>query len=342
MDWAVILAGGSGTRFWPLSTPSRPKQLLPLAGPVPTAVAAVRAIEPLVSRDRILVVTGGALAGPLQGALGLRPDHILIEPRAASTAPALVWATAVAARRDPEAALVSMHADWHLGTGEAFREAAARSLAVARRLDLLVTTGLVPTRVESGYGHIVPGEPIAEGARRVARFTEKPPRPEAERLTAAGALWNSGLFAWTASRLLAEVRACTPEVATALDALEAGDVARYFTEVTPVSIDVGVFERSSRVAVLAGDFPWDDVGDWAALARVRGTDPQGNVLEGQALAVDTAGCIAWGDSMPVVLYGVRDLVVVEAHGRVLVLPRERAARLKELLDALPPEVRDLE
>jgi mannose-1-phosphate guanylyltransferase len=341
MDWVVLLAGGSGTRFWPLSTPHRPKQLLPLAGEVPTAVAAVEIVAPLVPRERILVVTGEALAGPLRAALSLPPGNFLIEPRAASTAPALVWATHEAHRRDPDATVLSMHADWHLADGEAFRHTAAHALAAARTEDRLVTVGVVPTRVETGYGYVIPGEPLAPGVFSVRRFTEKPDAVTATRLLAEGALWNSGLFAWTARRLLEEVRAHTVELAPALPRLDAGDVAGFFAAVTPVSIDVGLFERCPRVAMVRGEFPWDDVGTYDALRRIRGTDASGNVAVGTAHLVDSEGCVVWSDGTPVVVSGARDLVVVVANGRVLVLDRARAADLKAILDTLPPEVRIL-
>lgn len=342
MDWAVILAGGSGTRFWPLSSPRRPKQLLPLVDAVPTAVAAARAVEPLVTRRRILVVTGTDLAGPLAGALELPPDQVLVEPRAASTAPALAWATSVALARDPSASVLSMHADWHLADPDAFRRTAGAALEAARTHDALVTVGVVPTRVEPAYGHIVPGEVLQGIVCRVARFVEKPPRPEAEALTAAGALWNSGLFAWTGRRFFSEVQAHAPELATAVLRLAEGDVAAFFGAVTPIAIDHALFERSAAVVVVRGDFPWDDVGGWEALARLRPVDAAGNVRHGPVTLVGAERTIAWSDGIPIVLAGVKDVVVVEANGRILVVDRALARDLKQVLAALPPEVRDLE
>lgn len=341
MRWAVLLAGGAGTRFWPLSTPAHPKQLLPLAGPRSTAESAVDRLAGLVDPERILVVTGEALAGPLRRALPLPAGNVLVEPRAASTGPALLWATHEAARRDPEAEVLSLHADWVIPDAEAFRRTAVAALEGALRHDLLVTVGMVPSRPETGYGYIVPGPELDPAVRRVARFVEKPDAARALDLIAAGALWNSGLFAWSARRLQAEVERHTPELAAALPALQGGDVPSFFAGVTPVSIDVGVLERSNAVAVVAGAFHWDDVGTWEALARVREGDAAGNVLVGPVHAHAAEDCVAWSDGEPVVLFGVRDLVVVRANGRVLVMPRGDAARLKEALDSLPPEVRDV-
>ena len=342
MRWAVLLAGGSGTRFWPLSTPQTPKQLLPLSGAGSTAEEAVERLVGLVPRERVLVVAGDVLAGRLRTLLNVPADNVLIEPRPASTAPALIWATWEARRRDPAAEVLSLHADWAVGDGAAFRRTADGALQTARRHDRLVTVGVVPSRPETGYGYIVPGAPLDDGARTVARFSEKPDAATALDLMAEGALWNSGLFAWTADRLLEEVARHTPEVASALPALDAGDVEGFFRAVTPISIDVGLLERSGAVAVVTGSFAWDDVGTWQALARVRPKDPSGNVLVGRGSLQESHDCIVWSERDAVVLCGVQDLIVVQANGRILVMPTERAAAMKQLLDALPSEIRDLE
>ena len=341
MKWAVILAGGSGTRFWPLSTPEHPKQLLPLAGATSTAEETIDRLSGLIPRDRILVVTGSALAGPLAQKLKLPSANILVEPRAASTAPALIWATSEAQHRDAGAEVLSLHADWAVGDSAEFRRTAETALAAARQYDRLVTVGVVPSRPETGYGYIVPGPALGDGARMVARFSEKPDAATALDLMAAGALWNTGLFAWTADRLLTEARLHTPEVAPHLPALGAGDVERFFREVTPISIDVGVLERSGSVAVVSGAFAWDDIGTWQALTRVRPKDPQGNIVVGPAFMHNAEDCIVWSQGDTVVLSGVQDLIVIQANGRILVMPTEQAAAMKQLLDALPSEIRDV-
>jgi mannose-1-phosphate guanylyltransferase len=341
MRWAVLLAGGSGTRFWPLSTPGHPKQLLPLAGPKSSVEDAVDRLAGLIPRERTLVVAGSAIADQLRARLPLPAENLLIEPRAASTAPALIWATWEAQRRDPEAEVLSLHADWAVGDPDAFRTTADVALTTARRHDRLVTVGMVPSRPETGYGYIVPGPPLDGNASSVARFSEKPDASTALDFMAAGALWNSGLFAWTATRLLAEVRSHTPEVARVIPALDDGDVERYFREVEPISIDVGLLERSRAVAVVRGDFAWDDVGTWQALARVRPRDGSGNVVAGEAVLHESQDCVVWSDRDPIVLFGVQELVVVQANGRILVMPSDRAASMKQLLDALPSAVRDI-
>jgi mannose-1-phosphate guanylyltransferase len=341
MRWAVILAGGTGSRFWPLSTPSTPKQLLPLSGGTSTAEQAVARLDGLVDPSRILVVTGASLAPRLQALLGLPPENILVEPRAASTGPALVWASWEACRRDRAAEVLSLHADWVIREEEAFRRTADLALTTAVGYGRLVTVGIVPTRPDTGYGYIVPGQPLDDVARSVARFSEKPDAATALDLMAAGALWNSGLFAWSASVLLEQIQAFTPEIAPHIGRLTHGDVTGFFQSITPVSIDVGLLERSPAVAVVPGSFGWDDVGTWDALARVRRRDREGNVAVGPVHFRQSQDCIVWSDGEPIVVSGVRDLVVVRANGRILVMPRSQAADLKSLLDELPADVRDL-
>lgn len=341
MDWAIILAGGAGTRFWPLSSPSQPKQLLALVGDRSTAVETVARLEGLIPRERILVVTGAALADPLRLHLGLPAANILVEPRAASTGPALAWGSHEALRRDPEATVLAVHADWHVPDPAPFRAAAAEALALAAAEPVLVTVGVKPSRVETGYGYLIRGLPLPNGGTRVERFVEKPDARTAAALLAAGALWNSGLFAWRARTLLDELSRYTPEIAPALPHLDAGHPVAFFAQVTPVSIDVGLLERSPSVAMVPGDFAWDDIGTWEAVRRVRPLDANGNVVVGPAAVVDVHDSVVWSDGTPVVASGVRDVIIVAANGRILVLDRARAADLKITLDQLPPTIRDL-
>ncbi len=340
--WAAVLAGGSGTRFWPLSTPQRPKQLLALAGDRPLLVQAVGRLRGLIPTEQILIITGASLVDAVRALVPEIPGaNVLGEPRAASTAPALTWATATAQARDPDAVILSLHADWYVGNDEAFRATASRALDIAQRHDVLVTVGIVPSRPDPGYGYIQPGTEMDGNARRVARFVEKPDRSRARALMAKGALWNSGLFAWTANRFLAETRHVAPEIAPHLDLLAQEEFRAFFDAVTPVAVDVSHFERSERVAVVPGEFPWDDVGTWGALPRVRPMDADGNVVVGRAIQRGCHDCVVWGEEQAVLVDGVRDLVVVHANGVTLVTTRERAADLKSMLAALPPTFRDL-
>lgn len=339
--WIVVLAGGVGSRFWPLSTPARPKQLLPLITDAPLLGETLRRLAPLAPLERTLVLTNAALVTAVAELVPALPaNNIIAEPSPAGTAAALAWAAAVIEQRDgPEAVMVCVHADWAIGDEPGFRAALEQAASAAERHRSLVTVGIVPSRPDPGFGYIQPGDPIEDGVYRVRRFVEKPDRARAESMRRDGYLWNSGIFVWRAGDYLAEVRAHTPEVAPALDAA-GGDIRRFFAGVRSVSVDVGVLERSSRVLVLPGDFGWDDVGTWAALGRVRALDASGNALHGAVHALDSSGNVVHAEGHPVALYGVHDLVVVTTNGMTLVTTTERAADLKTLIESLPAGMRE--
>ncbi len=340
--WAAVLAGGFGTRFWPVSTSLRPKQMIPLVGTEPLLVDTVRRLNGLIPDSQVLVVTSRALVEETRRLLpALPPENVLAEPRAASTAPALAWATATVRERDPDGAVLSLHADWWIGDDDGFRATAARALEVAVHYDALVVVGIVPSRPDTGFGYIEPGGYLEDDVSAVGRFTEKPNAARAAQLVQKGALWNSGLFAWTVARFFAETDAHAPEIAPHLSLLADGDVEAYFAAVTPVAIDVSHFERSGRVVVVPGRFPWDDVGNWAALARIRKADEARNIVVGDAFVRESADTVVWAEDGPVVVDGVSGLVVIRANGRVLVTTRERAGNLKRVLEAMPPETREL-
>lgn len=342
--WIVVLAGGVGSRFWPVSTPARPKQILPLASDRPLIADTVDRIRPLVPLDRVRILAGEEYVDPICDAVdGLARAHFLVEPRARGTAPVLLWAAHRLAATDPDAVMVSLHADHVIRPASAFRDLLARAVAAADRHDRLFTVGIRPTRAETGYGYIRRGPALDEGgAHAVDAFVEKPDVETARRYVGSGDyLWNSGIFVWRAVRLLEEARATAPELAGLLPLLDAGDTDEYFAVAPQLSIDHGVLERSQRVGVMDATFEWDDVGTWDAVARTRPADADGNVTQGHAELVGSAGCVVWNDGDdPVVVFGAQDLVVVRVDGVTLVMPRERAASLKELLEALPPHVRE--
>jgi mannose-1-phosphate guanylyltransferase len=339
--WAVILAGGVGSRFWPMSTPERPKQLLRLLSPQPMLRDTLDRLAPLTPPSRTLVLTNESLAAAVRVMLPeVPPANVIAEPRPAGTAAALAWAAHEIARRaGAGTVMISVHADWAIGDVPQFCATLAEAGAAADRERALVTVGIVPRHADTGLGYIRPGAIVNGGLRRVAQFVEKPDINRAQSLIAAGGLWNSGIFAWRVGDLLDEIRAHCPEVAPALLA-HGDDPAAFFAAAHPIAIDVGVLERSARVLVLPGDFGWNDVGTWAALRDVRETDAHGNVSAGPAFLRDVTRSVVHADSGPVVLYGVSDLVVVAANGLTLVTTLERAANLKSLLESLPDEVRN--
>ena len=344
--WSVILAGGVGSRFWPLSTAHRPKQLLPLASERPLLRDSLDRLAPLTDAHHTLILTNASLVEPISRLAPEIPrENLVAEPHPAGTAAALTWAAAQIARASgPSAIMMSIHADWSVADAEGFRAALTRAAVIAATNHSLVTVGVVPSRPDPGYGYIRPGEeiPDSSGARRVSEFVEKPGAARAEAMVREGCLWNSGIFVWRAGDFLAEVRKHCSEVAPALDA-HPTDLAAFFAAVpNPIAVDVGVLERSDRVVVIPGDFGWDDVGTWASLRRIRSTDGAGNVLAGPVHAVNAARNVVHAEGNEVVLYGVSDLVVVTHAGLTLVTTTQHATDLKQLLAELPPRLRDRE
>ena len=336
--WVVVLAGGIGSRFWPVSTPERPKQLLPLASDRPLIADTIDRARALVPDARIRILAGEHLARPFSRVLGdFASEGYWIEPRARGTAPVLAWAAHRLAKMDPDAVMVSLHADHLIRPVDAFRDSVAAAVAVARSEDALVCIGVPPDRIETGYGHVEPGERLAgEGgvqAYRVGAFHEKPDHETARSYVERGYLWNTGIFVWKASVLLEEIRRHAPEVSAHTHLLDKNPES--FLDVVAVSvIDRAVMERSGRVATVRATFTWDDVGSWEALSRTRPADSNGNVSVGTAHAVDATDNVVFSEQGDVVLYGVEDLVVVRTANTTLVLPRSRAADLKTLLGKL--------
>jgi mannose-1-phosphate guanylyltransferase len=340
----VILAGGVGSRFWPVSTANRPKQLLPLASDQPLLRDAIDRMAPLCAPAQTLILTNASLVEPIgQLAPEIPKANLVAEPRPAGTAAALTWAAAMIERASGgDAIMMSIHADWSVADGEGFRAALQHAAGIASTTHSLVTVGVVPSRPDPGYGYIRAGDeiPNSSGGRRVSEFVEKPSPERAEQMVREGCLWNSGIFVWRVKDYLDEVRKHCPEVAPAL-AGHPTDLKAFFGAIpTPIPVDVGVLERSDHVAVIPGDFGWDDVGTWTALRRVRSADDSGNVTSGAVHVVQARDNVVHAEGNEVVLYGVSDLVVVTHDGLTLVTTTQHATDLKQLLNALPPRVRD--
>jgi mannose-1-phosphate guanylyltransferase len=334
-----------GSRFWPVSTPRRPKQLLPLGGERSLIVETVERTLPLVAKERLRILTGEQIVAAIRAEVPqLEDEQIMAEPKPKGTAPALAWAAYEIASIDPDGVMISLHADHVIEPWDAFRDLlrSAAKLALSERR--LFTIGVDPSRPETGYGYIRVGEKLGDTeAYAVSRFVEKPKLETAKEFLLRGDhLWNSGIFVWRAADLLEEVKQHAPEIAAALPRLKQGDVAGYFDAVPEISIDEAVLERSARVGVIPATFSWDDVGGWDAVARTRENDDAGNVAVGAAHVLDSRGCIAWAEEGTIVIYGVKDLVVVRANGVTLVAPRGRTSELKSILKDLPESLRRLE
>lgn len=339
----VILAGGVGSRFWPVSTPDRPKQLLPLASDRPLIVETLERALGLVPRERLRILTGRRLQDAMVKALPDPDPLFMLEPQAKGTAPALAWAAWEAAREDPDAVLISLHADHVIEPVEELHATLRRAALLAAREEVLVTLGIEPAHPATGFGYIRPGRELAAGdgpAFAVDAFVEKPDRDTAAEYLERGYLWNSGIFVWKARTFLEEVEAHAPGIREALARLEDGDAEGFFRDAPNVTVDVAILERSGRVATIPATFRWDDVGSWGALHRNLQADEGGNVVLGEAHVVDARDNTVVSEEGAAVLFGVEGLVVVRAHGVTLVTRRDRAQDLKDLLDELPPGLRN--
>ncbi len=339
--WVTILAGGVGSRFWPLSTPSRPKQLLPLASQDPLIVDTLRRARRLEA-EGLRVLTGRDMVAPIQDATGLRDHEFLVEPQAKGTGPVLFWAAWELARENPDAIIVSLHSDHVIRPENVFIDLLRTAARIAATDSLLLTVAVPPDRPETGYGYIRPGEALEapEGYRayRVDAFVEKPDPDTARQYVKDGYRWNSGIFVWKARTFLDEVMAHAPEIARGLPALESSGPEAFFEAVENITVDEAVLERSRRVGSIDATFEWDDVGSWEALSRTRGTDGMGNCLHGDVYPIEAAGNIAFADRGRLVLLGVEDLVVVQTGDLTVVLPRTEAPDLKRYLKQLPAHV----
>jgi len=327
-----------GSRFWPLSTPERPKQLLPLVTGKPLLQDAIDRLAPIVDPSRTLILTNASLVKSIRALLPPIPrENIIAEPRPAGTAAALTWAARIIQNRDgKDAIMISVHADWSIADDAEFRRVLLEGEETAVKTHSLVTVGVVPTRADQGFGYIQPSNPDKPGGSPVKKFVEKPDKARAEKLVAEGYLWNSGIFIWTVGDFLAQVKQHARELENALAVGDDADATDFFAAVeSPVSIDNSVLERSKDVTVLPGRFGWDDIGTWAALGRVGHKDELGNVTSGSEHMLDCTDNVVQADSGRVAMYGVDNLVVVVHDGLTLVTTREKAADLKRLVESLP-------
>jgi mannose-1-phosphate guanylyltransferase len=346
---AVILAGGSGTRFWPLSRAARPKQLLDLVGGRTMIQATVDRLAGLVPPERTMVVTNRSLVEPIAEQLpALARDRIVGEPCKRDTAPAIGLAALLVAQEDPDATLAVMPADHLIQPTEAFQLAILQAVAIVEeRPETLVTFGIKPTYPAESFGYIERGERAAQngpGVFAVRRFREKPARSVAEEYVAAGTFyWNSGIFVWKAKTILAAIALYEPQIAEHLAnisrALSSPDAAsildREFTAIRGKSIDFAVMEQYQPVVVVEAPFVWDDIGSWQALARSVGTDEQGNAAVGKHLGIRTSGSIVrtTPDHLVVTL-GLSDTVVVHTPEATLVASKAEEEAIREVVKAL--------
>jgi mannose-1-phosphate guanylyltransferase len=346
--WAVIFAGGIGSRFWPLSTPARPKPLLALVSDRTLIEDTVGRLQPAVPPERVLILTSRDIAPAIRSVTREVPEaNVLVEPRPLGTAAALAWGAQELVRRaGPSAMCVAVHADLAVDFPEEYRRTLRRAAAYAARERALVSVAIRPSRPETGFGYVQPGPaldadvPLARGGVATTRlYVEKPSEQEAESRIEDGALWHGGILVGAAGTILEELDRHTPEVRDALLPLATGNLPSFVGMVRATSLERGLLERTDRLLVTLGDFGWDDVGTWAALRRARDLDDDGNGVFGEVHCVDADCNVVHAGRGTVVLYGVSRMLVVTLDGLTFVTSLDRASDLNPLLDALPGSMR---
>jgi mannose-1-phosphate guanylyltransferase/mannose-6-phosphate isomerase len=345
----VLLAGGAGTRLWPVSRDALPKQFLPLVGNRSTyQETLLRVRDPMFAPP--IVITGPNFhffAKRQAEDVGVEAT-IVIEPMRRDSGPAIAAATAVALQRDPDAVVLALAADHIILDAAEFR---ATCLAGREAADAgcIVTFGIKPTEPKTSYGYILPGEAIGKsGVQAVKKFVEKPDAATAAKYVHDGYLWNSGNFLFRGDVLIGELARLEPEMASAIEAAVKNAVtdlgflrleAEAFGRAPQKSIDYALMEKTDRAAVVTGNFRWSDIGSWDALFDITPRDTGGNVVHGPVVAVDASDCVIYSDGRLTTVVGVKDLVVVNTSDAVMVIPRARAQEVRELVARLKAEKR---
>lgn len=334
----MILAGGSGTRLWPASRRACPKQLLALARDDEPLLAAAVSLAREVA-DRVLIVTAESqMEATIAAALNV---ELIAEPLGRNTAAAIGLAGATIAARDPHAIIAVLPADQHVRDREGMVAALDACLSAAERTDAIALVGIPPTRPETGFGYLEIAAGPSDGVRSVLRFVEKPDRATAEHYVASGRhLWNAGIFCLSAKRLLAELDAHLPLTAATVRQIVRDnglvvDPRGLYESLPSISFDTGVMEKINHVVALPAAVGWNDVGSWSALSEVRGTDADGNTVAGNVLVVDGGGNVVVSDDDTLIAtIGVSDLVVIKSGNAILVVKKDQAQRVREVVEVL--------
>ena len=344
MLYAVIMAGGRGERFWPLSTSRLPKPFIPLLGSESLLQNTVSRIQPLVPYERIIISIGAEHFDAARAQLPEIPkENFLVEPFGRDTSACLGFCSLHLEQRDGNAVMLALPADHYVAENDIYRE------TIQAGLDNLdgstgVVFGITPTRPETGYGYILAEKPAADGkAWPVIRFVEKPDAATAARYLAEGNYyWNSGMFLWNNRTLLGLFEKFMPDTCAALNRLRpligdetAGkEIRDIFSTLPRISIDFGIMEKTDGLRLIPARFDWDDIGSWAALGRALAPDAKGNIIQGRASVLEAENCVIYSQSDMIAAFGVSDLVIVQAYGKILVTSRDKAADLKKLVASL--------
>jgi len=335
--YAVILAGGSGTRLWPASRRARPKQLLPLGPGGESLLEAALRRGRAIAGERVVIVTAESQVAATREVVG--DVELIAEPTGRNTAAALGLAAATLAVRDPDAVLVVLPADQHVADEPGLTAKLEQLLAAVEQGDLIGTVGITPTRAETGFGYLETAPSSAGGdVVPVTRFVEKPDAEAAARYVASGRyLWNAGMFVVGARRLLAELDRHLPVTSRAVRDIAAGtvDAAVVYPTLPSISIDHAVMEKASGVVTVPASVGWDDVGSWAALPAVAGHDAAGNTVVGDAVVLDGTGNVVMSDGDTLIAtVGLSDIVVVKSGDAILVIRKDQAQDVRKVVEAL--------
>ncbi len=343
--YAIIMAGGRGERFWPLSTSARPKQLLSLVGDKPLLTQAVDRIRGLFPLDHVYVITNAALVQPTREVVpDLPAENIVGEPCGRDTAAAIAVGAGLVQARDPGAAFCVLTADQVMQDVELFRETLTEGLKLALAREVLITIGIKPTYPSTGFGYIESGVAVHQGGRIAflegRRFLEKPDGATATKLVESGRYyWNAGMFIWSVASIRNAFANCRPALASLLDKVAAVGpgpaldrlMAAEYPALERISIDYAVMEKAANIVMAQGLFRWDDVGSWPALENHFDKDGAGNVLIGDCEQVETTNSIVVSKGRLTALLGVKDLIVVQAEGATLVCAKSRAQDIKRIV-----------
>lgn len=341
---ALIMAGGKGTRFWPLSTEEKPKQFLNLIGEETMIQMTVNRITPIIPIERVFVCTGEMYVDLVKEQLPNLPErNIIVEPQGRNTAPCIALSALVIKKYYKDANMIVLPSDHLISDEDAFREIIkSADEFVNENKEAIVTLGMEPTRAETGYGYIRYGndETIINNHRviKVDAFVEKPNKQRAEKYIEEGNyLWNGGMFLWSAQNILKQIEKYSNSTYEALKDIETVDneeiqelINNNYHKTEAISIDYAVMEKSDSIYVVPSRFGWDDVGSWEALDRYREKDDKGNVLVGNAKVVDSHGNLVISSSHDIVVEGLKDIYVIENDGKILVGHKSNVANVKEL------------
>ncbi len=354
-NYALILAGGSGMRFWPLSRDSRPKQLIDFQGNGSMLQQVVKRLSGLMPEDRIFILTNQVQVEEMRRQVPQIPaENIVAEPARRDTAPAVALGVALIARKDPKANMIIVPSDALILDDARFQQLAGEALELASQEKALITIGITPTWACPSYGYVERGGALPKGQRthecfEVVQFREKPsPEVAAEYLAAGNFAWNAGIFIWNVGYVCQELEAHTPQLAQFIasfapleDAQIKDFISDEFPKLTPISIDFALMEKTQRVLNFEAQFDWDDVGSWISMSKYLAQDEAQNASNTATSKLEASGniCFTTAEGKRIALLGVDDLIIVDTEDALLVARKDRAEQIKAIVDGLPSELR---